>query len=310
MTLWVRVISRQIGVVIYTAKLIKLTLIDYNESLTLFEDLRNQHPSRLEDMDVFSNLLYLQNSKDKLCVLALQCDKIDKYRPETCLVRANYYSMKRDISESVEYFKRALKLNRSYHLAWTLLGHDYIELKNTNAAIECYRRAVGVNSRDYRAWYGLGQAYEVMKFPYDAIYYYQKATDLRPNDARMWRALANCYQSLQQDEETKDCYKRVAACDRQGKNLAMIQVGKIYQQQGRINTAIDYYHKVWEQARIDGILDDIAEISLILAKYAMSRNQFADAEQYAATALNAKHPVSLYLASECGNYSFLEHVYL
>ena len=45
--------------------------------------------------------------------------------------------------ESIEYFKRALKLNRSYHLAWTLLGHDYIELKNTNAAIECYRRAVG-----------------------------------------------------------------------------------------------------------------------------------------------------------------------
>lgn len=135
--------------------------VDYNESLVLFEDLRRSHPSRLEEMDVFSNLLYLQESKDKLCVLALECDKIDKYRPETCCVRgnvinnhvsidrkliallANYYSAKRDISESVEYFKRALKLNRSYHLAWTLLGHDYIELKNTNAAIECYRRAVG-----------------------------------------------------------------------------------------------------------------------------------------------------------------------
>jgi len=40
-------------------------------------------------MDVFSNLLYLQDSKDKLCVLALDCDKIDKYRPETCCVRGN-----------------------------------------------------------------------------------------------------------------------------------------------------------------------------------------------------------------------------
>lgn len=127
----------------------------------MFEELRRAFPSRLEDMDVFSNLLYLQDSKDKLCVLALDCDKIDKYRPETCCVRgnsniwyifdiyclcviiANYHSVKREVPESIEYFKRALKLNRSYHLAWTLLGHDYIELKNTNAAIECYRRAVG-----------------------------------------------------------------------------------------------------------------------------------------------------------------------
>lgn len=114
-----------------------------------------------------------------------------------------------------------------------------------------HRIVVGVNSRDYRAWYGLGQAYEVMNFPYDAIYYYQKATDLRPNDGRMWRALANCYAGLQQDDETRDCYKRAAACDRAGKNLAMIQLGRIFEKMGRISVAIDYYHTVWEQAKMD-----------------------------------------------------------
>jgi anaphase-promoting complex subunit 8 len=64
-----------------------LLIVDYNESLIMFEELRRTHPSRLEEMDVFSNLLYLQDSKDKLCVLALECDKVDKYRPETCCVR-------------------------------------------------------------------------------------------------------------------------------------------------------------------------------------------------------------------------------
>lgn len=54
----------------------------------------------------------------------------------------NYYSARRELAQSIEHFKRALKLNRSYHLAWTLLGHDYVELTNTLAAIECYRRAV------------------------------------------------------------------------------------------------------------------------------------------------------------------------
>jgi anaphase-promoting complex subunit 8 len=55
------------------------------------------------------------------------------------------------------YFQRALKLNRKYLSAWTLMGHEFVELKNTTAAVNAYRRAVEINPRDYRAWYGLGQ---------------------------------------------------------------------------------------------------------------------------------------------------------
>lgn len=42
--------------------------------------------------------------------------------------------------KAVQYFKRALRLNRGYLAAWTLLGHEYMEAKNTPAAIgECLR---------------------------------------------------------------------------------------------------------------------------------------------------------------------------
>lgn len=76
------------------------------------------------------------------------------------------------------------------------MGHEYVEIKNTNAAIASYRRAVDVNAKDYRAWYGLGQTYELLGEPYYALSYYQKATALRPYDARMWCALAVCYEKL------------------------------------------------------------------------------------------------------------------
>ena len=35
----------------------------------------------------------------------------------------------------MEYFRRSLRLNPSYLAAWTLLGHEYMEMKNTAAAI-------------------------------------------------------------------------------------------------------------------------------------------------------------------------------
>lgn len=44
---------------------------------------------------------------------------------------------------AITYFQRALKLNPKYLAAWTLMGHEFMEVKNTNAAIQSYRKAVG-----------------------------------------------------------------------------------------------------------------------------------------------------------------------
>jgi anaphase-promoting complex subunit 8 len=94
------------------------------------------------------------------------------------------------------YFRRALTLDRNFLSAWTLMGHEYIEMKNTHAAIESYRRAVDVNRKDYRAWYGLGQAYEVLDMSFYALFYYQRAAALRPYDPKMWQAVGSCYAKM------------------------------------------------------------------------------------------------------------------
>ncbi len=41
----------------------------------------------------------------------------------------------RSAVQAVLYFRRALKLDRNYLSAWTLMGHEYVELQNTGAAI-------------------------------------------------------------------------------------------------------------------------------------------------------------------------------
>ena len=51
--------------------------------------------------------------------------------------------MRSNHEKAIVYFRRALKLNPQYLSAWTLMGHEFVEMKNTNAAIEAYRRAVG-----------------------------------------------------------------------------------------------------------------------------------------------------------------------
>ena len=116
---------------------------EFDDSEAIFERLRKIDPHRLENVDIYSNILYVKEAKTELSYLAHEACQIEQYRAETCCVIGNYYSLKNRHQKAVIYFQRALKLNRRYLSAWTLMGHEYVELKNSPAAIEAYRRAVG-----------------------------------------------------------------------------------------------------------------------------------------------------------------------
>jgi len=148
------------------------------------------------------------NERPRLAFVAQIATATDKFRPETCCVVGNYYSLKSEHEKAVMYFRRALTLDRNFLSAWTLMGHEYIEMKNTHTAIESYRRAVDVNRKDYRAWYGLGQAYEVLDMSFYALFYYQRAAALRPYDPKMWQAVGSCYAKMGRVEQSIQALKR------------------------------------------------------------------------------------------------------
>lgn len=183
---------------------------DFDIAQRKFEFVMKQDPCKLDFWDTYSNILYVKRSRADLSFLAKKCMELDKYRPESCCIIGNFYSLRGDHDRAVHYFQRALKLDRHYLSAWTLMGHELLELKKVSAAIHAYRTAVDFQPRDFRAWYGLGQAYEFVSKNTYALYYYGKATSLKPNDGRMWMAMAACYEEERKVEAIM-CYKRAEA---------------------------------------------------------------------------------------------------
>ncbi|EAW14860.1 anaphase promoting complex subunit CDC23 [Aspergillus clavatus NRRL 1] len=181
---------------------------DFEEASHIFTDILITSPHRLDSLDHYSNILYVMGARPQLAFVAQVATATDKFRPETCCVVGNYYSLKSEHEKAVMYFRRALTLDRNFLSAWTLMGHEYIEMKNTHAAIESYRRAVDVNRKDYRAWYGLGQAYEVLDMSFYALFYYQRAAALRPYDPKMWQAVGSCYAKMGRVEQSIKALKR------------------------------------------------------------------------------------------------------
>ena len=148
---------------------------EYDIAIDWFQRLLERDPYRYENLDLYSNILYIKESYGELANLAFNIFQNDKYRPESCCVIGNYYSLRGDHQKSALYFMRAIKLDRKFISAWTLMGHEYLEMKNTSAAIESYRTAVDTDPTDFRAWYGLGQAYEINQMYSYATHYYANA---------------------------------------------------------------------------------------------------------------------------------------
>ncbi|KAL6894301.1 hypothetical protein ACP4OV_008399 [Aristida adscensionis] len=246
---------------------VQYSMRDLDEADMIFEELLRTDPFGVDSMDIYSNLLYAK--KKLIC-----------------------FDLKGQHEKSVLYFQRALKLNRKYLSAWTLMGHEFVELKNTPAATDAYRRAVDINPRYYRAWYGLGQIYEMMGMPFYALYYFQKSSYVQPNDARLWIAMAQCYESdpLQMIEEAIKCYERAA--DSNGtEGIALHQLAKLHDMLGQSEEAAFYYKKDLERMEVEERQgQNFVEALLFLAKHYKSIGRFEEAEHYCTRLLDYTGP--------------------
>lgn len=268
--------------------------LDYFQAEVIFDKILESDPLRLDDLDTYSNMLYVMEKKYKLSFLAQFAPKVDKFRPETCCIIANYHSMKCEHEKAIMYYKRALTLNKYCLSAWTLMGHEFVELKNSHAAIESYRRAVDTNPKDFRAWYGLGQAYEVLDMHLYALYYYQKATSLQPLDKRMWQAIGNCYEKIDKPEEAVISFEKALIIDNRSRNgWLSSREGPLYephicyklavisQKLGSVKETEKYMKLCFDQEYEWGYTDETSKARIWLARNALESRKFEEAYELA-----------------------------
>lgn len=213
---------------------------DYSRAQECFEQARVLDPHGLEHVDTYSNILYVKEKRAELSHLARAVTKIDKFAAETCVVTGNYYSLRGQHEKAVVHFQRALRINRNFSFLWTLMGHEFVELRNTQSAVQCYRRAVEVSPADYKAWYGLGQMYELLHLYQYALYYYKRATSIRPSDARMCSAVGSCMVKLGSKRDAMLIFERAVACgDWEG--VATRELARLYREENRMTEAATCY---------------------------------------------------------------------
>jgi anaphase-promoting complex subunit 8 len=68
--------------------------LEYDVACEWFKELLKLDPYRYENLDLYSNILYIKENYGELAKLAFNVFQNDRYRAEACCVIGNYYSLR------------------------------------------------------------------------------------------------------------------------------------------------------------------------------------------------------------------------
>ncbi|KAJ9625519.1 anaphase-promoting complex subunit cdc27 [Taxawa tesnikishii (nom. ined.)] len=156
---------------------------DYASAETYFARMLKLQPTRVEDTEVYSTVLWHLKKPAQLAFLAHTLRDLDFNAPQTWCAAGNAFSLNREHEQAIACFKRATQVDAGFGYAWTLLGHEYLANEEFDAALAAFRKGLGSERRGYGGWYGLGKCYERMGKWEEAERYYRIATTINPGNA-------------------------------------------------------------------------------------------------------------------------------
>jgi anaphase-promoting complex subunit 3 len=155
----------------------------YAEAEKYYRRLRILAPTRLEDMEVYSTILWHLRRETDLSFLAHELVDSSWHSPQAWCALGNAWSLARDHEQALRCFKRATQLNPKFAYAFTLQGHEHVANEEYEKALTAYRLAISADRRHYNAYYGIGRVYEKLG-SYDKAYtHFHSASIINPTNA-------------------------------------------------------------------------------------------------------------------------------
>ena len=85
---------------------------------------------------------------------------------------------KEQYHKSIEYFQKAISIDKNFATAYNNLGSAYYQLKKYNKAIECYKKVIELDEYYIKAYVNLAASYFWKGEYRTAYFYYKKSRDM------------------------------------------------------------------------------------------------------------------------------------
>ncbi|KAK7425018.1 anaphase-promoting complex subunit cdc27 [Neonectria magnoliae] len=205
----------------------------YVEAEKFFRRMRVQAPSRLEDMEVYSTILWHLRRETDLSFLAHELVDSSWHSPQAWCALGNAWSLARDHEQALRCFKRATQLDPKFAYAFTLQGHEHFTNEEYEKALTAYRQAISADKRHYNAYYGIGRVQERLG-AYDKAYtHFHAAQIINPHNTVLICCMGTILERQKQIMPALQAYSKAvelaprAADVRYKKARALLAVGQL-----------------------------------------------------------------------------------
>ncbi|KAI0180379.1 putative 20S cyclosome subunit [Hypoxylon sp. FL1284] len=170
----------------------------YADAEKYYRRLRILARTRLEDMEVYSTILWFLKRETDLSFLAHELVELSWHSPQAWCAFGNAWSLARDHEQALRCFKRATQLDPKFAYAFTLQGHEHVANEEYEKALTAYRQAIAADRRHYNAYYGIGRVYEKLG-NYDKAYiHFHSASVINPTNAVLICCIGNVLEKQRQ----------------------------------------------------------------------------------------------------------------
>lgn len=232
----------------------------YKDLINIYSNLIKSNTACIDYIDLYSNVLY-HNKDDEIFYLPKYCLNINKYKPETLCCIANVYSFKNLNDKAIIYYDQCTKLNPSNTLFYILLGHEYLQIKNFSESINSYKKALKVDNYYYKGFYSLGKLYEILNMFETALFYFKKSIEYKKDDPLIWISLGNGYSQLKEYENGIKCYMRSVKLKH---NIGYLCLAETYKTMRMYCESAEYYEKYVCSVEMD---EEVRRICIFLEEY-------------------------------------------
>lgn len=205
----------------------------YPEAERYFRRLRIMSPTRMQDMEVYSTILWHLKRETDLSFLAHELIDSAWLSPEAWCALGNAWSLAKDHEQALRCFKRATQLDIKFAYAYTLQGHEHMANEEYDKALTAFRQSISADRRHYNAYYGIGMVYEKLG-NYDKAYtHFQAASQIHPTNAVLICCIGTVLEKQKQNTQALQYFSKAtelaprAAQARFRKARALLAVGHL-----------------------------------------------------------------------------------
>jgi tetratricopeptide (TPR) repeat protein len=137
-------------------------------------------------------LIHLENYQEAIDTLVEYLDYEHENANVYCIIGECHEKLNRP-NLALDYYSRAISLDKSISEAWYGCGFNYKILNDYNTSISHLLKAVSIEKENPDYWFTLAEVYRENGQSIKAIQAFNRVTELDPNDYEAWLEIASIY---------------------------------------------------------------------------------------------------------------------